>query len=171
MATDLAARDITPGMDTAATAADITGTDMAGATMVDMADAGAVASDGDSGLVGDSGSAGAASGIRSGGERPTRTMRPTRIITTRIHIIRIGHRIVRLPPTTIGAVLTARLGLTARLPLRPTTHLTTTIRFTARTPATGSQTAMTARYPPEELRNRIRPERISRCLDRRFLFT
>ena len=70
MATDLAARHSTPDTDITA---DMAGAmvDMAGeATMVDgAADAGAAASDGASDLDGESGSAGADSGIRSGGDR------------------------------------------------------------------------------------------------------
>ncbi len=166
LAMGLAARHSTPGMDTGTTAADTAGgtEDMAGA-MVDGAAALAAALDGASDL------AGADSGIRSGGDRAGASVgeRRTHIITTRIHTIRIGHRMARptLTTTTIGAVPTARPATMQR----PATHLTTMIPPTARTTAAGISTAMTAPCPSEEHRNRIRPARILRCLGRRFSFT
>jgi hypothetical protein len=91
--------------------------------------ASAAALDGVLGLVGDSDSAGAASGIRTGGDRAGAWdgVRRTHIITP----TRIGRRMARLILTTTGAVRTTRLGRTVRQP----THLATTIPRTVRTPA------------------------------------
>jgi len=133
LAMGLAARHFTPGM-----ATDITA-DMAGA-VVDTAGAMAAgaaglaaASDGASDL------AGADSGIRSGGDRAGASVgeRLTHTITTRIHTIRIGHRMARLTPTTTGAVPIARPATMQRPATHLTTHLTTMIPPTARTTAAG----------------------------------
>ncbi len=132
--------------------------------------AGAV-SDGVSDFDTDSGSAGAASGIRSGGDRAGDSDGERRTHTMGRIRTRTGLRMARLTLTTIGAVHTARLGRTARQPTHLTIHLTTTIPLTVRTSAVGMRTAMTAQRPTQELRNRIRPARILRCLDPRFLFT